>query len=67
MDAGATATGIAQLSAAIATVTNALSSVAATVLENPIMTIGIAGSVIATGVGLFKSLTGQRKSRGGRP
>ena len=57
MDAGATATGIAQLSAAIATVTNALSSVAATVLENPIMTIGIAGSVIATGVGLFKSLT----------
>lgn len=67
MDAGTTATGIAQLSAAIATVTNALSSVAATVLENPIMTIGIAGSVIATGVGLFKSLTGQRKSRGGRP
>lgn len=60
-------TGIAALADAIATVTNALSSVAATVIANPIMTIGIAGSVIATGVGLFKSLTGQRKQRGGRP
>lgn len=64
MDAG---TGITALADAIATVTSALSSVASTVVANPIMTIGIAGGVIATGVGLFKSLTGQRKQRGGRP
>lgn len=67
MDGGTAAAGIAALSDAIATVSGALSSVASTVVANPIMTIGIAGSVIATGVGLFKSLTGQRKQRGGRP
>lgn len=62
-----TSTGISALADAIATVSAALGSVANTVVENPIMTIGIAGGVIATGVGLFKSLTGQRKQRGGRP
>lgn len=56
-------TGIAALADAISSVTGALSSVAGIVVENPIMTIGIAGSLVATGVGLFKSLTGQRKGK----
>lgn len=56
-------TGIAALADSVTSVTGALSSIAGIVIANPIMTIGIAGSLVATGVGLFKSLTGQRKGR----
>lgn len=52
------------LSVAITSVTGAVSSVAHMVAGNELMLIGIAGTLIATGVGIFKSLTGQRKRRG---
>lgn len=48
------------LSQAVGEVTSALSTIVATVTGNYVLMIGIAGALVATGIGLFKSLTGQR-------
>jgi hypothetical protein len=54
------------LAQAVGEVTGALNSIVTTVTGNYVLMIGIAGALVATGIGLFKSLTGQ-KTRRGRP
>lgn len=51
------------LSQAVGEVTSALSTIVTTVTGNYVLMIGIAGALVATGIGLFKSLTGQRTGR----
>lgn len=52
---------VSLLQTAITDVTGAITSVASIVANNELMLIGIAGALVATGVGVFKSLTGQKK------
>lgn len=52
------------LAQAVGEVTAALNSIVTTVTGNYVLMIGIAGALVATGIGLFKSLTGQRTRRG---
>lgn len=51
------------LTTALGYVSTAMSDMATTIADNALMLIGIAGSLTATGLGLFKSATGQRKGR----
>lgn len=51
------------LTTAIGYITSAVGDVATMVTSNAYMMIGIAGALVATGVGIFKSLTNQRRRR----
>lgn len=57
---------VSTLGEAVSEVTSALSTIVTTVTGNYVLMIGIAGALVATGIGLFKSLTGQRTRRGAR-
>lgn len=51
------------LTTAIGYITTAVGDVATMVTSNAYMMIGIAGALVASGVGIFKSLTNQRRGR----
>lgn len=57
------ATGLTLLGQVITSMFGWLGSVTGTIEGDAIMLLGIAGTVIFTLIGVFKSLTGQRRGR----
>lgn len=65
MNGGATgATGLELLGQVITSLFGWLGTVTSTIQSNPLMLIGIALAVIFSLIGIFKSLTNQRRRRG---